>query len=412
MKKRVYLVLLSTLALTGCSLLDPLNYVSFNNSSSSSSSSSSSEEYSTEPFDLGVELSITSIEFFDENGNIHVYYDNSINPFAFTGHKFSYLLINGEKAETLKYSEFLNSKGYFDTVSGNKAATNYEFNWVDKNGDYYVHGMCNNIIQYQEPEPIDPEEPDDGRIIYPEGYNAMIFQDEFTGTSVDETKWDYDLGNGSNGWGNGEGQYYTKKNATVKDGQLHITGKKERIDSFNYTSSRMVTRGKFFFKYGYIEAKISLPEVAGMWPAFWLLPESNIYGGWPKSGEIDIMEAKGRWNNSTSSALHFTDDKGNHTYTSHDYTFPNSGTFSSFHTYACEWKQDVINYYIDGVRHFTVRNTEWQTSSALDNENAPFDQNFHLILNLAIGGTFDGWTYPPDGFTSCDMVVEYVRVFK
>ena len=147
-----------------------------------------------------------------------------------------------------------------------------------------------------------------------------------------------------------------------------------------------------------------------MWPAFWMLPEDNVYGGgWPHNGEIDIMEARGRVPYQSSSAVHYSTLEGNHTYQTHEV---NGHNIANYHVYACEWKETAIKFFVDGELHLTVRNDVWTTSAAPDNVNAPFDQNFHIILNLAVGGQFDGWVEPREGFTSADMVVDYVRVFQ
>lgn len=246
-------------------------------------------------------------------------------------------------------------------------------------------------------------------IVYPDGYTKLAWQDEFNGTSVDNSKWNYDIGNGDWGWGNGESEYYRSENATVSNGQLHITARKENFGNCEYTSSRMVTRGKYSFKYGYIEAKIYLPEVNGMWPAFWMLPENNVYGGWPHSGEIDIMEARGRVANMTTSAIHFS--KEGHTYRSGE-TYFSSGSLSTGHIYACEWTEDMIRMYVDGYNYISFDKYVWSTDGAPTSVTAPFDQNFHIILNLAIGGQFDNWNMPPSNFNSADMIVDYVRVFQ
>lgn len=246
-------------------------------------------------------------------------------------------------------------------------------------------------------------------IVYPTGYTKLAWNDEFNGTSVDDSKWDYDIGNGDWGWGNGESEYYRKENATVSNGQLHITAKSENYGNCNYTSSRMVTRGKYSFKYGYVEAKIYLPEVQGMWPAFWMLPENNVYGGWPHSGEIDIMEARGRLPNVTTSAIHFSND--GHTYRSGETGF-SSGSLSTGHVYACEWTEDMIKMYVDGYNYISFDKNVWSTDNNKNSDTAPFDQNFHIILNLAIGGQFDNWVMPPSNFSSADMIVDYVRVFQ
>ena len=146
-----------------------------------------------------------------------------------------------------------------------------------------------------------------------------------------------------------------------------------------------------------------------MWPAFWMMPNDSYYGGWPHSGEIDIMEAKGRFPNNSSSALHFSTSNGDHTYLSNEKTGHN---ITQFHKYAVEWKEDSIKYYIDDVCHLNIDKYQWTTKNAQGSATAPFDKDFYLILNLAVGGHFDGYLLPPAGFGYADMQVDYVRVFK
>ena len=252
--------------------------------------------------------------------------------------------------------------------------------------------------------------------VVPQGFSELVWHDEFNGSAVDNTNWTYDIGRGNDGWGNQEAQYYTQQNATVSDGKLHITAKKESLGGADYTSSRIVTRGLHSFKYGYVEAKISLPAVEGMWPAFWMMPENNIYGAdshgatWPYNGEIDIMEAKGRLANKSSSALHFSTNEGYHTYKTDEHT--HSSSIANFHVYAVKWLKESISFFIDGEEYFKLNYNSWQTSLALSNPYAPFDQNFHIIINLAIGGHFDGYRLPPDNALPNEMLVDYVRVYQ
>ena len=125
----------------------------------------------------------------------------------------------------------------------------------------------------------------------PDGYK-LFFEDEFDGDKLSNA-WSYEIGNGNNGWGNSEVEYYKQENAVVKDGKLHIIAKREQVGDFNFTSARIKTANRVKFKYGIVEAKISLPAQRAMWPAFWMMPNDSVYGGWPHSGEIDIMEANG-----------------------------------------------------------------------------------------------------------------------
>ena len=242
---------------------------------------------------------------------------------------------------------------------------------------------------------------------------TLVWNDEFDGTSLNESNWSYMYGDGSNygnpGWGNGEAQFYTKNNTRVQNGQLIITAKAESLGGKNYTSSRLRTAGKVYTTYGRIEASISLPAIAGMWPAFWMLPESDTpYGGWAAGGEIDIMEAKGRVNTSTSGALHFG-EVGRSTYISNNQTFPNQ-TFEGFHVYAIEWEEHEIRWYVDDRLFMICSSDQWWSANS-DRDTAPFDVDFHILLNMAVGGHFDGYTLPPEGFESAEMCVDYVRIY-
>ena len=398
-KKFLLPFLLTTLSIASCSMDGFFN-------PTSPSDSSGGDEYVVETFD------VTKVEIISSSGKMKVSYNSPrINPFKYPGLTFDYLTVNGERSPDYMSTEYYHSQQYFEvTPPSEKNKTSYTFKWYASDGYPYYEATTNNVTQYSGGT-VNPGDEDEG-ITYPTGYSKLIFQDEFDGNSVNTAKWGYDVGGW--GWGNDESQYYTEgNNSSVKDGYLTITAKEETIGSNPYTSSRMVTKGKFSFKYGYIEGRIALPEIQGMWPAFWMLPETNVYGGWPYSGEIDIMEARGRVNNSYGSAIHHTTGEvnGGHTYESHDTTFK-TGTLKDFHLYACEWKEDQIKFYIDGTLHFTVSSSQWFTSHDLTNTRAPFDQNFHLILNLAVGGQFDGYKLPPAGFGTANMLVDYVRVFQ
>src|SRR5262249_25242655 len=140
----------------------------------------------------------------------------------------------------------------------------------------------------------------------------LVWSDEFDGTVIDLAKWDFDLGNGAGGWGNDELQYYTKdrENAFVKDGVLHLRALKNNVGGFKYTSARLKTRksdGSELFnkKYGKFEFRAKLPTGRGIWPALWMLPQQDKYGGWPRSGEIDVMEARGQEPNKVLGTLHY-----------------------------------------------------------------------------------------------------------
>lgn len=234
----------------------------------------------------------------------------------------------------------------------------------------------------------------------------LLWADEFNGTGLpDSTKWSYDVGD--HGWGNNELQFYTKrdpKNARVENGNLIIEAIKDATFSKGYTSARLVTKGKGAWKYGFIEVKAKLPEGLGTWPAIWMLPEVNTFGGWPKSGEIDIMEHVGY----DPAIIHGTvhTEAFNHTIGTQKANQVKLPTFhTEFHVYAIDWKEDRIDFYLDGDLYFTFENTgggskEW-----------PFDQPFHLILNLAVGGNWGGKYGVDPAIWPQQLVVDYVRVY-
>lgn len=262
----------------------------------------------------------------------------------------------------------------------------------------------------------------------PWGDRELVWSDEFDGTSLDMTKWAYQTGRqdhygsstGPWAWGNNELQYYTEgDNVTVSDGTMKITAQREAMpDGATFSSSRIVTRDNYSFTYGYIEARIKLPAVSGLWPAFWMLPQpsstansNNEYGGWPNSGEIDIMEARGREPDRIDNTLHYSSGSWSSTYRTNKHIFENS-TISDWHTYGLEWTEDHIAWYVDGTEAFRLTSDVYWSSSAPDDDNAPFDVDFYILFNLAVGGNYDGGVQPPDSFTSGDMEVDYVRVYQ
>lgn len=284
------------------------------------------------------------------------------------------------------------------------------------NADVTVY--IDDIVFETDPDATEPSDPN------PSGTYQLVWADEFDGTALDESVWGYQLGRGegNDNWGNNEQQFYTNEtdNVFVENGMLTIRGKREdytgwnpvrnRNETADYTSARILTRGKFFTTYGRIEARISMPVARGLWPAFWMMPENSVYGGWPKSGEIDIMEAKGRLPNQYGGAIHFGNPWPNNQYlTTGDYTFPENKTIEDFHIYAVEWEYGMLRWLCDDVVTGTMT-SGWFTPEATF--PAPFDRDFHIILNFAIGGNFDGNRLPPENWQSGDMKVDYVRVYK
>jgi len=251
------------------------------------------------------------------------------------------------------------------------------------------------------------------RHLFSQAIYQLDWADEFNGETLDSSKWDYQLGTGSSEglryWGNEEKQYYTKENVRLEDGMLIITAKKEDKNEMAYTSGRLLTRGNYATLFGRIEARIALPKGTGLWPAFWMLPQDSPYGGWAASGEIDIMEAKGRLPEYYSGAIHFGGrwPRNQHT-TTGSYCFPDSGTIEDFHVYAVEWTDKQITWLCDDK--IVGKVTEWKSEN--NPFPAPFDVPFYIVLNLAVGGLFDGSREPAPSFTSAEMKVDYVRVYK
>ncbi len=239
----------------------------------------------------------------------------------------------------------------------------------------------------------------------------QVWADEFDGSTLDAGKWTAQLGDGCPdlcGWGNNELEWYQAANATVEDGMLTITAREESVGGKNYTSARLRTIGKGDWTYGRMEARARLPIGKGLWPAIWMLPtEPSIYGTWAASGEIDIMEYVGDKPAEVLGTLHYGGTFPANQSSTRTYTLP-SGTFADdFHVFAVEWEAGAIRWYVDDELYATQ--TSWSSSGGA--YPAPFDVDFHLILNLAVGGNLPG---NPDGTTTFPqaMVVDYVRVYK
>jgi beta-glucanase (GH16 family) len=242
---------------------------------------------------------------------------------------------------------------------------------------------------------------------YP-GY-TLAWSDEFNGTSLNTSYWANQNGDGCPnicGWGNNELEYYTDRpeNLFFQDGKLLIEARKESFGGRQYTSSKILTAGKKTFKFGRIDIRARLPKGKGIWPALWLLPQDNLFGGWPRSGEIDLMELVGHEPNKVYGTLHFGPGPGS-TQISRGYTLP-SGNFSDeFHVFSLEWKQDQIKWLIDGNVYSTVNKAD------LGSNTYPFNEQFFLIFNLAVGGN---WPGSPDAVTTFPqwMIVDYIRVYQ
>ncbi|MEZ0537580.1 family 16 glycosylhydrolase [Caldicellulosiruptoraceae bacterium PP1] len=242
----------------------------------------------------------------------------------------------------------------------------------------------------------------------------LIFFDDFNDNELDRSKWNViDAGGG---FGNNELQYYADRleNVKVENSNLIITAIKENTkynETYDYTSGKLTTQDKFYFTYGKVEVKAKLPKTQGIWPAIWMMPQDlNKYGEWPSCGEIDIMELLGQEPNTVYGTIHY----GNpHTYNGSSYTLEQGDFSQDYHIFSIEWEPGEIRWYVDGVHYLT--RTDWFTKDEngriYKDHPAPFDRDFYLILNVAVGGNWPGY---PDSTTIFpqQMLVDYVKVYK
>lgn len=224
----------------------------------------------------------------------------------------------------------------------------------------------------------------------------LVWSDEFNGSAVNTANWTFETGGG--GWGNNEQQYYQASNASVANGNLVITAKKQSAGGLPYTSARLITKGKKEFKYGRFEARIKLPQGQGQWPAFWMLGANISTVPWPKCGEIDIME-----NTNTSNTV-----LGTMHWFSNAYAYYGGNTSTSptaYHIYRVDWTNTGIAWFVDGV--------QFHLGNITNNINGTeeFHLPFFLILNMAVGGNLPGQTIDETKLPA-SMYVDYVRVYQ
>jgi beta-glucanase (GH16 family) len=233
-----------------------------------------------------------------------------------------------------------------------------------------------------------------------EDFTNLIWADEFDiNGAPNPENWGFDIGTGNNGWGNAEAQYYTNNanNVIVQDGKLIITARAESLSGSNYTSARIKSENKFDFKYGKIEVRAKLPSGGGTWPAIWMLGANFSEVGWPQCGEIDIMEHRGNQQDVIHGALHYPGNSAGNANTNST-NVPNVS--NEFHTYSIVWTENSIRFFVDDQQFHTFAN----------NGSVPFNQEFFIILNVAMGGTFGGAIDP--NFTQSSMEIDYVRVYQ
>lgn len=275
----------------------------------------------------------------------------------------------------------------------------------------------------------------------PAGDWQLVWADEFDAPKLDRAKWNYDVD--CWGGGNDERQCYTasKRNAAIVDGKLIISALRQRSTGpalpkaerrgasdpnaqvkREFSSARLTTRGKAAWRYGRIEVRARLPQGQGTWPAIWMLPETDSYGAWAASGEIDILEAvnlgvvcaacAGGREDTILGTLHFGDKWPNNRLASTEVHLP--AMLEGFHTFAIEWTDQRIVWSVNGKPYASREAREWSTSGSAQ-PGAPFDREFHLILNLAIGGKLAEGRgtrgVSPKGFPK-KLEIDWVRVWQ
>lgn len=247
-------------------------------------------------------------------------------------------------------------------------------------------------------------------IVTPSATWRLVWDEEFDYTGLPDTlKWSYDTVGNARGWGNNEAQFYTARdsaNAWVENGYLTIKALKKEMEGKQYTSARLITKGKGDWLYGRFEIRAKLPERArGTWPAIWMLSTDWAYGGWPASGEIDIMENVGYDPDTIVGSAHTR--AYNHairTQKNAKISVPDSDC--EFHVYALEWEPGEYRLYVDDNHYFTFRN------EGTGYEVWPFDKRFHLLLNLAVGGNWGGQRGIDDSKLPYRFMIDYVRVYE
>jgi beta-glucanase (GH16 family) len=280
----------------------------------------------------------------------------------------------------------------------------------EESGTYTIkvqaHSSESDFISYEEDIEVDVfiAVPTTGNTS-PESYAGMtlLWQDEFNGSTIDATKWSFEIGN-NNGWGNNELEYYRQENASLVAGSLMIEAREEAFGGKNYTSTRMITKGKFDFKYGRVDVRAALPEGKGIWPAIWMLGANIDAVNWPYCGEIDIMEKIGGGieEKKVYGTVHwFASAYANY---GGSFTGSTEGIFNDkFHVYSITWDAEFIRWYVDDVKYHEI--------DIRPDHLSEFREDFFFILNVAVGGN---WPGNPDATTQYPqrMFVDYIRVFQ
>jgi beta-glucanase (GH16 family) len=240
------------------------------------------------------------------------------------------------------------------------------------------------------------------------GTFQLVWSDEFDGpdgSGLNPDKWTYETGNGANGWGNQELEYYTNRtdNVFIRNGFLIIKAIKEQYQGFDYTSGRFVSRNKGDWKYGRVEARFKLPKGCGVWPAIWMMPTKSEYGRWPHSGEIDIMEFVGYEAEKIYGTVHRTAGSGGN---GDGNNINITGKADDFHVIRVDWEPGYIKWYLNDQLFHTYNN------AYTGNAQWPFDREFYCILNFAVGGQWGGAQGIDETIWPQEFLIDYVRVYQ
>ena len=234
----------------------------------------------------------------------------------------------------------------------------------------------------------------------------LVWEEDFSGNALNETDWNYEIGTGSNGWGNNELQYYQPDNTILDNGHLIIEARQESVNGQSYTSSRLTTMNKQSFKYGRIDIRAALPEGQGIWPALWMLGANFEQVGWPGCGEIDITELVGHEPGKVHGTAHYGVSGQSHDYKGESTSLPNGEKFSdAFHVFSIDWEPNKIVWLVDDAPFFTL------TPASVGGNQWRFNNDFFFIVNVAVGGN---WPGAPNSSTVFPqrLYVDYIRVFQ
>ncbi|MGW8314325.1 MAG: family 16 glycosylhydrolase [Bacteroidales bacterium] len=241
----------------------------------------------------------------------------------------------------------------------------------------------------------------------------LVWADEFDGSQLDTSRWSTMTGDGTayglpSGWGNNELQYYRAENVEVTGGNLVITAKRQSYGGKGYTSGRIRTLGKGDWTYARIEFRARMPLGQGLWAAIWMLPSEEVYGGWAASGEIDIVENLGHEPLIVYGTLHYGGQWPNNRSSGTSYTTNSASFAQQFHDFALEWEEGEMRWYVDGNLYQTQSGGWYSTAAPFP---APFNREFHLLVNLAVGGN---WPGDPEASTQFpqELTLDYIRVYQ